>query len=70
VELPYGSNNESYSYTIQWEGKEFTSNTYSFEKTYTENDSETLEFIIYNNHEEICRINKTVLIQIVDEVTY
>lgn len=70
VELPYGSNPEGYSYKIKWGGIEFTSNTYSFKKVYTENSSETLEFIIYNKQEEICTINKTVLIQIVDEVTY
>jgi hypothetical protein len=48
VELPYGSNTEGYSYKIKWNGIELTSNTYSFKKVYTENWSETLEFIIYN----------------------
>lgn len=80
VELPYGKPNPSdpngYYYNIKWGEITFTSNTYYFDKDYSENQSgiysETLEFNIYNNSktDPICTINKTVLIQIVDEVTY
>lgn len=74
VELPHGEPNPSdsngYYYEIIWGETKFASKTYSFEKEYETDAAETLEFIIYNNHEEICKINKTVIIQIVDEVTY
>jgi hypothetical protein len=76
VELPYGEPNPSdsngYYYEIIWGETKFASKIYSFEKEYETDAAETLEFNIYNNSktDPICTINKTVLIQIVDEVTY